>query len=80
MRLLAITELMRMTRTELCDLLLHITTALPGFPANSPEYANAHASLQNVSRRPVVEALFRPLSYPFLGASVLESSCAGDHV
>lgn len=48
MRLLAISELMRMTKAELCDLLLHITTALPRFAVNSPEYASAHASLQNV--------------------------------
>jgi len=48
MRLLAITEVMRMTKEELCDLLLHITAVLPGFPTNSPEYANARASLRNV--------------------------------
>ena len=45
MRLIAITELLRMTRAELCDLLVHISVALPRFLANSPESANAYASL-----------------------------------
>lgn len=48
MRLLAITELMRMTRAELCDLLLQATAVLPRLPVNSPEYANSHANLRNI--------------------------------
>ena len=41
MRVLTLTELMRMTRIELCDLVSRITAALPDFPEGSAERANA---------------------------------------
>jgi hypothetical protein len=40
MRVLTITELMRLTRTELCALLARITNELPAFPKGSVERAN----------------------------------------
>jgi hypothetical protein len=50
MRLLTITELMRLTRIELCDLLIRITSALPDFPESSAEHANALLNLGNIRR------------------------------
>lgn len=50
MRVLTLTELMRMTRIELCDLAARITNALPGFPETSVEYANARINLRNIHR------------------------------
>ena len=50
MRLLTITELMRLTRIELCDLLTRITTALPNFSEGSAERANALMNLGNIRR------------------------------
>ena len=48
MRLLTITELMRLTRVELCDLLSRTTNALPDFPEGSAERANALLNLSNI--------------------------------
>ena len=50
MRVLTITELMRLTRTELCALLTRITNELPGFPEGSVERANAYANISNIRR------------------------------
>jgi hypothetical protein len=50
MRLLTLTELMRLTRIELCDLLNRITIALPQFPEGSVERANADLNLGNIRR------------------------------
>jgi hypothetical protein len=50
MRVLTITELMRLTRTELCALLARITNDLPGFPEGSVERANAHVNLGVIRR------------------------------
>lgn len=48
MRVLTITELMRLTRTELCALLSRITNELQKFPEGSGERANAHINLRNI--------------------------------
>jgi hypothetical protein len=48
MRVLAPTELIRMTRTELYDLLTRITNAFPDFPEGSPERHNAVTNLRNI--------------------------------
>jgi hypothetical protein len=48
MRVLTITELMRLTRTELCALLTRITNELPAFPEGSVERANALTTLRNI--------------------------------
>jgi hypothetical protein len=48
MRVLSITELMRMARAELCGLLVHIIIELLSFVPNSPEYANVHVNHQNI--------------------------------
>jgi hypothetical protein len=50
MRVLTLTELMRLTRIELCDLLHRITNALPEFPEGSAERANALLNLGNIRR------------------------------
>jgi hypothetical protein len=48
MRVLILTELMRLTRTELCGLLTQITSELPAFPEGSPERDNALTNLRNI--------------------------------
>jgi hypothetical protein len=48
MRVLTINELWRLTRIELSDLGNRITNELTKFPDNSPERANALASLRNI--------------------------------
>ena len=48
MRVLTSTELMRMTRIELCALAARMTTALSEFPEGSYEYAAAHINLRNI--------------------------------
>jgi hypothetical protein len=48
MRVLTLTELMRLTRIELCDLAARITNELPKFPEGSPELVNALTSLRNI--------------------------------
>jgi len=50
MRVLTLTELMRLTRIELCDLLARITAALPDFPEGSAECSNALLNLGNIRR------------------------------
>jgi hypothetical protein len=50
MRVLTLTELMRLTRIELCNLLTQIMTALPDFPEGSLERANALLNLGNIRR------------------------------
>jgi hypothetical protein len=50
MRALAQTELMRLTRTELYDLLTRIMNALPDFPEGSAERVNALLNLGNIRR------------------------------
>ena len=52
MRVLTLTELMRITRTELCDLAARITNALPGLPVASSGYANARINLRNMREHP----------------------------
>ena len=48
MRVLTLTELMRLTRIELCSLLARITNALPDLPEGSPERDNALTTLRNI--------------------------------
>jgi hypothetical protein len=48
MRVLTLTELMRLTRTELCGLFTQITSELPAFPEGSPERDNALTNLRNI--------------------------------
>ena len=50
MRVLTLTELMRLTRQELCALLTRITNDLPNFSEGSVERANAHINLGNIRR------------------------------
>jgi hypothetical protein len=50
MRVLTLTELMRLTRTELCALPARITNDPPSFPEGSVERANAHVNLRNIRR------------------------------
>jgi hypothetical protein len=45
---LTVTELMRLTRIELCDLAAKITNALPDYPESSEGYANARLTLRNI--------------------------------
>jgi hypothetical protein len=48
MRVLTLTELMRLTRIELCALLTRITNELPDCPEGSPERDNALTNLRNI--------------------------------
>jgi hypothetical protein len=48
MRLLTLTELMRLSKIELCDLLARITNVLSDFPEGSAERANALLNLRNI--------------------------------
>lgn len=50
MVVLTVTELMRLTRIELCDLAAKITNALPDYPESSEGYANARLTLRNIRR------------------------------
>ncbi len=50
MRVLTITELMRLTRIELCDLAARITNAWPDFPEGSEAQQNALINLRNIRR------------------------------
>jgi hypothetical protein len=45
-----ISELMRLTRTELCGLASQVTMALPDQPEGSPDRNNAERSLHNIRR------------------------------
>jgi len=48
MRVLTLTELMRLTRIELCALAAQITNELAEFPEGSPERDNALTNLRNI--------------------------------
>ena len=48
MEVLTISELMRLTRIELCDLLRRIKCALPNLPEGSLERRNALINLRNI--------------------------------
>jgi hypothetical protein len=48
MRVLTITELMRLTRIELCNLARRITAELVTMPEDAPERANAQINLRNI--------------------------------
>ena len=48
MQVLTLTELMRLTRTELCGLAAQITHALTHFPEGSPDRDNALTTLRNI--------------------------------
>lgn len=48
MRTLTITELMRLTRIELCTLAVRITTELAILPEGSPERETALINLRNI--------------------------------
>ena len=48
MRVLTLTELMRLTRIELCGLFTQITNELGTFPEGSPERDNALTTLRNI--------------------------------
>jgi hypothetical protein len=48
MRLLTITELMRLSKIELCDLAARITNTFPDLPEGSPERAAAVMNLRNI--------------------------------
>lgn len=48
MRVLTLTELMRLTRIELCALAAQITNELAEFPEGSDERNNALTNLRNV--------------------------------
>jgi len=50
MRIRTLTELMRLSRTELFDLAALITTMLPHYPDRSPERLSAHMNLRNIRR------------------------------
>jgi hypothetical protein len=48
MRVPTITELMRLTRTELCGLLVRVTTQLQTLPESSPERGDAMIAIRNI--------------------------------
>jgi len=48
MRVLTITELLRLTRRELCELAARITAELPHYPEGSPERFAALTNLRNI--------------------------------
>jgi hypothetical protein len=48
MRVLTLTELMRLTRIELCALAAQITNVLADFPEGSTERLNAQINLRNI--------------------------------
>jgi hypothetical protein len=48
MRVLTLTELMRLTRTELCALAAQVTNALADYPEGSPEREAAQINLRNI--------------------------------
>jgi hypothetical protein len=48
MRVLTLTELMRMTRIELCGLAAQITAALATFREGSPQRTAAYINLRNI--------------------------------
>jgi len=48
MRIRTLTELMRLSRTELFDLAALITTMLPHYPGRASERFDAHVNLRNI--------------------------------
>jgi hypothetical protein len=48
MRVLTLTELMRLTRIELCALAAQVTNALADYPEGSPEREAAQTNLRNI--------------------------------
>ena len=50
MRIRTLTELMRLSRTELFALAALITTMLQHYPDRAPERFSAHANLRNIRR------------------------------
>lgn len=50
MRVLTIPELLRLTRMELCDLMVQIATALRNYPEGSVERQDAITNLRNIAR------------------------------
>jgi hypothetical protein len=50
MRVLTMTELMRLTRNELCGIESEITMALPEHPESSPERNIADRNLRSIRR------------------------------
>lgn len=50
MRVLTITELLRLTRIELCDLAARITNAWPEYLEGSEAQQNALTNLRNIRR------------------------------
>lgn len=50
MRVLTITELLQLSRIELCDLAAKITNRLPDYPDGSEAAANARITLRNIRR------------------------------
>jgi hypothetical protein len=50
MRIRALTELMRLSRTELFDLAALITTMLPHYPEHSPDRFGADTNLRNIRK------------------------------
>jgi hypothetical protein len=50
MKVLTITELMRMAKIELCDLAARITNILPDLPEGSPEQEAAHINLRRIRK------------------------------
>jgi hypothetical protein len=50
MRVLTLLELMRLTRMELCDLMVQIANALRNYPEGSVERQNAITNLRNIAR------------------------------
>jgi hypothetical protein len=60
MEVLTITELMRLTRIELCDLLRSITSVLPKLPEGSVERRNALINLCNIRKELAQRRDFSP--------------------
>jgi hypothetical protein len=48
MRVLTLTELLRLTRTELCALITEIASGMADLPEGTPELHNAHANLLKI--------------------------------
>ena len=59
MRVLTLTELMRLTRIELCALAAQVTNALADYPEGSAERNNALTNLRNI-RSALARRYFSP--------------------
>ena len=60
MRVRDLTELMRLSRTELFDLAARITTMLPHYAEHSPERFNACINLRNIRRELLLRREWSP--------------------